>query len=43
MGKHNIAILALAFVAQILSPWPVCARAQAEKASYPAMAEIALT
>jgi hypothetical protein len=40
MRNHNIAIVALAFVVQISSPWPACARAQAEKTSYPAMAPL---
>ena len=40
MRKNNIRIAALAFVIPIFLPWPICARAQAEKAPYPAMAPL---
>jgi hypothetical protein len=40
MRNRIIRIVALAFVAQIFSSWPACARAQVEKPSYPAMAPL---
>jgi hypothetical protein len=40
MQKDNNRITALAFVIPILFLWPVCARAQATKAPYPAMAPL---
>jgi hypothetical protein len=40
MRKNNIRITALAFVIPILFLWPACERAQAAKASYPAMAPL---
>ena len=40
MRKNNIRITALAFVVPIFSSWLVCAQAQVEKASYPAMAPL---
>ncbi len=40
MRTNNIRITALAFVIPIFFLWPACARAQAAKAPYPAMAPL---
>jgi hypothetical protein len=40
MRNHSIRIVALAFVVQISSSWPACARAQVAKASYPVRAPL---
>jgi hypothetical protein len=40
MWKNNISIPAIAFAIAVLFLWPACARAQAAKASYPAMAPL---
>lgn len=40
MRKNNIGITSLVFVIPILFLWPACARAQAAKAPYPAMAPL---
>src|ERR1700733_12662714 len=40
MQKYNIRATALAFAIPMLFLWPVCTRAQAAKASYPAMAPL---
>ena len=40
MRKNNIRITGLVFVIPILFLWPACARAQAAKAPYPAMAPL---
>ena len=40
MRKNNVRIAALALVVLVFSSWPICSRAQAEKAPYPAMAPL---
>jgi hypothetical protein len=41
MQKNTLSFLALAFLVQVVVPGAIClARAQAEKASYPAMAPL---